>query len=122
MKHLKFIFTIMLSFVVFQSRADKTDTPAEVIPLYQESIMTGIERSSFYLPSVNIIYDTETQSMEIVCEQDYNVSISIYDESGNLIILTDLLNIEFQLPKTSAKTYMIIIVSSRWKAIANVVV
>lgn len=112
----------MLSFVVFQSRADKTDTPAEVIPLYQESIMTGIERSSFYLPSVNIIYDTETQSMEIVCEQDYNVSISIYDESGNLIILTDLLNIEFQLPKTSAKTYMIIIVSSRWKAIANVVV
>lgn len=122
MKHLNLILGIIFSLTLFQAHAEKTTTSANVFPLLPESIRNGVERSPVYLPSIDIVYDSETRLMGIVCQQECNAAISVYDATGELLISTDLLDTEFQLPPTNGNTCVVIIESPRWYATATVAI
>ena len=122
MKKILFIMALVTSLFVTTATAGKTTRQADVIYLGRESILHGIERAPVHLPSIDIIYDNEANSIEFDSSIDSDVVIYVTDTNGNSIATTESIDEIIYLPKTCGSLIHIRIESNYWYATANLAI
>ena len=118
MKKLMLIIGITIS--LFTMSAYAGQTRAEVYRWNHESIMNGLERSPARLPTIDIVYDSSSKSIEIISSIDCDATVFIYDMHGNLVESADSLDEILYLSGTTHSVYYIRIESDNWYATATI--
>lgn len=99
--------------------ANAGQTRAEVHRWNHESIMNGRERSPARIPTIDIVYESSTQSIQIISSMDCEATVYIYDINGNLIDSADSLDDILNVSNASGTLY-IRIESCAWFATATI--
>lgn len=111
---------VAISLFATSVHAEKKISRTEIIKRGHESILNGIERSSVRLPSVDIIYDTDTRVIEIVCSVKCDAIVYLTDSYGNLIGTFDSIDMPLYLPESFDSVFHIRIESDNWYATADI--
>lgn len=101
------------------SSATNTTTRADVHRNGSNENNNGLKRTLSSLPIIDILYDSETQMIEIVSSVDCEANIFVYDLSGNLIEYTESMDTVLSLPMGVSECF-IRIEASTWYATALV--
>lgn len=120
MKKNLLIITLMTFIFVTSANAEKKTSQADVIRLERESILHGIERSPVILPSITIVYDTDTKAIEFDCSIETDVIVYLSDTYGNIIDMSYSLDDIIYLPEISSTILNIRIESNYWYAMSNI--
>lgn len=110
----------MFSLFTMSAYADKTTRKADVIRWGRDSVMHGIERAPSQLPSIVVIYDSETHIIEFLSSMECNASVFIYDANGNLIASANSLDAILCVSDNNLSAFHILIESDNWYATAVV--
>lgn len=121
MKKLLLILGVIISIATTSANAEKTTSRADVHRYSHESSRHGINRMPARLPEIYIAHDSDTGSIEIVCSEDYEATVWLYNENG-VVDYSEALNTTFQIPAACNSTYKIKIESANWYATATVVI
>ena len=119
MKKFLLIIGIMISLFTTSSFAGQTRT--EIYTWGHDSIRNGRERSSACLPIIDIVYDSNSKSIEIISSMDCEATVFIYDTNGNLIDLADSLDVILSVAGTNSLKFIVRIESDLWYATATIV-
>lgn len=118
MKKLMLIIGVIIS--LFTMSASAGQTRAEVYRWNHESLKGSIERAPVRLPTIDIIYDSNTQSIEIISSMDCDATVFVYDNHGNVIGMSDSLDDMIYVPNTIGSVFFIRIESDNWYATAEI--
>ena len=116
----KFLLIIGITISLFTMSASAGQTRAEVYKWNHESIMNGRERTPARLPTIDIVYDSSSKSIEIISSIDCDATVFIYDMHGNLIESADSLDEILYLLGTNTSIFIVRIESSNWYATATI--
>ncbi len=120
MKKLMFIIGIMFSLFTVSASAGKSTDRATVHRRSNTTIGNSLQRSPAQLPSIDVIFDSDNLTIEIISSMDCEASISIYDAYGNLIDFSNSMNTILYLPETTNQVFYIRIESHNWYATATI--
>lgn len=121
MKKLMLITGMVLSLFAMQVRAEQTKHPVFVTRgnPSNPTIGTKPHRSQMMLPTVELVYDTENRSIEIMCSSDCDAEVTIYDASGNVVAISDINDTVF-VPSNNNSFYSVIIEAEHWYGTAEI--
>ena len=111
MKKLMLIIGITIS--LFTMSAYAGQTRAEVYKWNHE-------RTPVRLPTIDIIYDSASQSIEIISSMDCDATVVIYDMNGNLIESSTSLDDILYVSGVDNSVFYIRIESDNWYATATI--
>lgn len=117
----KFLLIIGIMISLFTTSSFAGQTRAEIYTWGHDSIRNGRERSSARLPIIDIVYDSNSKSMEIISSMDCEATVFIYDTNGNLIDLADSLDATLSVAGTNSLKFIVRIESDLWYATATIV-
>lgn len=120
MKKCIFLVGIVISLISMSVYADKTTTRADVHHWGQSSIKGGLERSPVHMPSINVIYESDDNTLQIVSSVDCDATVCVYDVCGNTVDTAYSLNTLLFLPETGDSMFHIRIESANWYATADI--
>ena len=116
----KLMLIIGITISLFTMSAYAGQTRAEVYKWNHESIMNGRERTPVRLPTIDIIYDSASQSIEIISSMDCDATVVIYDMNGNLIESSTSLDDILYVSGVDNSVFYIRIESDNWYATATI--
>ena len=83
-----------------------------------EESETMINRSLVQTPTLDVIYDSDTQTIRITSPESQTANVYIYDSNGAVVGYANSLNTTIQLP--SAGSYTIYMEGSGWYGIGYI--
>lgn len=98
---------------VYVKRNDTTVGPSN------PTIGTKLHRSQMMLPSVELVYDTETNSINIICSCDCDAEVMIYDAAGNIVAISDIKD-TILVPSLNYGSYNVVIEAESWYGTAKI--
>lgn len=119
MKKLLLIIGIMIPLFAMHVNAEQTTHQVYVkrndttVGPSNPTIGTKLHRSQMMLPSVELVYDTETNSIDIICSCDCDAEVTIYDAAGNIVAISDIKDTIF-VPSSNYCSYSVIIEAESW--------
>lgn len=116
----KFLLTIGLIFPLITMSASECKTIADAYRWSHESVRNGRERSAICLPTIEVIYDSDSQSIKIISSMDCDATVFIYDINGNLIASAVSLDEILSVDGTNNSVFFVRIESDNWYAIATI--
>lgn len=119
MKNLMLIIGVIIS--LFTMSASAGQTRVEVHRWNHESFKGSIERAPIHLPTIDIIYESSTHSIEFISSMDCDATIFVYDIHGNIIAMSDSLDDIIYVPSTIGSVLYIRIESDNWYGTAEII-
>lgn len=121
MKKFLLILGILVSLVATPAKAEQTKHHVYLTRgnPSNPTIGTKPHRSLMMLPNVELVYDTENNSIEIMCSYDCDAEVTVYDASGNVIAISDINDTIF-IPSSSHSSYTVTIVAEYWHGTAEI--
>lgn len=115
MKKLLLIFGILISLVAIPAEAEQTKHHVSVTPENpsNQDIGTRPHRSLMMLPTVEVVYDTENSSIEIMCSSDCDAEVTVYDAAGSIIAMSDIKDTIF-VPSNISSFFIVAIEAEYW--------
>ena len=84
------------------------------------SIGTKLHRSTTILPSIELVYDTENNSIEFICSCDCDAEVTIYDATDNIVAISEIKDKIF-LPSMNASSFSVAIEADFWYGTAKII-
>lgn len=106
------IMGIMIFLFAMPVKAEQTKHQVYV-ERSNSTIGTKPHRSPMMLPSVEVVYDTDDNSIEIVCSYDCDAEVTVYDGEGNIVAISDIKDTIF-IPSTDNSFYSVTIEAEYW--------
>lgn len=75
---------------------------------------TTVDRAPARIPAIEVYYDSETQTIEVVGDEYVEAEVFLYDEEGNVVDYSSTLNAIFSV--SAPGSYRIHIQSANWYA------
>ena len=119
MKKLMLIIGIMISLFAMPVKAEQTKHKVYV-ERSNSTIGTKPHRSPMMLPSVEIVYDTDNNSIDIVCSHDCDAEVTVYDGDGNIVAISDIKDTVF-MPSLNCSSYNVTIEAEFWYGTAQII-
>ncbi len=122
MKKLLLTFGILFSLFALPTQAEqiRQDIPLTRGNPSNPTIGTKLHRSPVMLPSVELVYDSDNNSFEILCSSDCDAEVTVYDSSGTIIAISDI-KATISLPSSNHGHYTITIVADYWYGTAEII-
>jgi hypothetical protein len=118
MKKIMLILGMMLSLFAVQANAEQTKHEVYVMQT-NHSIGTKLHRSPMMLPTVELVYDTENNTIDIACSYNCDAEVTVSDASGNIIAVSDINDTIF-LPSSNLSFYSVTIEAEYWYGFAEI--
>lgn len=118
MKKLMLIIGIIISLFAMPVKAEQTKHKVYV-ERSNSTIGTKPHRSPMMLPSVEIVYDTDNNSIDILCSHDCDAEVTVYDGDGNIVAISDIKDTIF-LPSSNWSSYNVAIEAEFWHGTARI--
>lgn len=117
----KFILIIgILLFLLSKAvHAEQIKYPAYVLKS-NSSIGNKLHRIPALLPTVEVLYDSDVRSVTVLCSDDSDAKVTIYDELGNCIVSSNSISDTLYLPKLNTSSYQVRIESAQWYATVDI--
>ena len=125
MKKFLLIIGTMIPFFVMHVKAEQTKHQVYVMRntstagLTNPTIGTKPHRSQVILPSLELVYDTDYNSIEIMCSCECDAEVTVYDAAGNIVAISDISDTIF-LPSSNYCPYSVIIEAESWYGTAKI--
>lgn len=103
----------MMFSLLTMSAAEK-QTQADVYLWNHESIRNGRERAPARLPTIDLVYNSDCQSIQIISSMDCDATVFAYDMYGNLIDSADSLDTTLYVSDAYTSQIFISIESTYW--------
>lgn len=113
-----FMFIIGMMFSLFTMSAADKQTQADVYLWNHESIRSGRERSPSRLPTIDIVYNSDCQIIQIFSSMDCDATVFVYGMDGNLIDSAESLDTILSVTGTNSQILFVRIESNSWYATA----
>lgn len=113
MKKAVFLIT-MLCALAFPSMAEKTTTTLRFHRHGNHQLSQEVNRAPARIPAIEVYYDSETQTIEVVGDEYVEAEVFLYDEEGNVVDYSSTLNAIFSV--SAPGSYRILIQSANWYA------
>lgn len=108
----------MLSLFAVHANAEQTKHEVYVSRT-NPTIGTKLHRSQMMLPSVELVYDTETNTINILCSYDCDAEVTVCDATGNIVAISDI-NEKIFLPSSNLSLYIVTIEAEFWYGTAEI--
>lgn len=121
MKKLMLFIGILVSLFATQAKAEQTRQQVYVMRTGNTNPTIGSKphRASGMLPSVELVYDTDINSIDIVCSYNCEAEVTVYDEAGNIVAISDIKDTIF-IPSTDNSFYSMTIEAEYWYGTAEI--
>lgn len=116
MKKLMLIIGIMIPLFAMHAKAEQTKRQV-YIERSNPTIGTKVHRSPIMLPSVELLYDTDDNSIDIICSCDCEAEVTVYDAVGNILAVSDINDTIF-VPCTNTSSLTVMIEAELWHGTA----
>ncbi|MEZ3549467.1 MAG: hypothetical protein K1W02_01850 [Muribaculaceae bacterium] len=100
MKKLLLIMGILFSLPTMPAFAGKSTDKATVHRKSNTTIGNSIERAPAQLPSIDIVYDSDNLTIDILSSNDCEASVFVYDVHGNLVDSADSIYAILSIPES----------------------
>lgn len=98
---------------VYVTRTDSNIGPSN------PTIGTKPHRSQMMLPSVELVYDTDNNSINVMCSCECDAEVRVYDAMGNIVAISDIRDSIF-VPSSNYCSYSVIIEAESWYGTAKI--
>lgn len=71
------------------------------------------------LPSLELVYDTDNNSIDVMCSCECDAEVTVYDAAGNIVAMSDIKDTHF-MPSSSYGPYSVIIEAESWYGTAKI--
>lgn len=112
----KLMLIILMIAALMSVHAERTTNTATAHKWPNESVSQLGTRAPIYLPVINVIYDSETKTVEFECSIECEASVFLYDAYGNLIDMSDTIDNVIYLPEGCGSVLHVQIESDNWYA------
>lgn len=112
------IMGIMIFLFAMPVKAEQTKHQVYV-ERSNSTIGTKLHRSPMMLPSLEIVYDTDNNSIDIVCSYDCDAEVKVYDAHGNIVAISDIKDTIFLL-SSNWSSYNVTIEGEFWYGTAQI--
>lgn len=124
MKKLMLIIGIIISLFAMQANAEQTRQQVSVMrtnPDYPSNsiIASKPHRSQTMLPTVELVYDTDNNSIDIMCSYDCEAEVTVFDAAGNIVAISDIKDAIF-IPYTNNSFFYVTIEAVYWYGTAEI--
>ena len=124
MKKILLIIGIMIPLFVMHVKAEQTTHQVYVMRTNPDvgpnpTIGTRPHRSQMILPSVELVYDTDNNSINVMCSCECDAEVTVYDAAGNIVAVSDIRDTIF-VPSSSYCSYNVIIEAESWYGTAKI--
>lgn len=119
MKKFIFIIGILTSLFAMAAQTEQTRHQAYV-QKSNATIGNRPHRAPALLPSVEIVYDSDSHSIVVICSDECEARVEIYDSYGKMINSSNSMSTVLYIPNTSNIEYDIKIVSDFWFATVSI--
>ncbi|WP_305141276.1 hypothetical protein [uncultured Muribaculum sp.] len=124
MKRLMLIIGVIISLFAMHANAEQTRQQVSVMrnnPDYPSNSIIGSKphRSQTMLPTVELVYDTDNNSIDIMCSYDCDAEVTVFDAVGNIVAISDIKDTIF-IPYTSNSFYIVTIEAAYWYGTAEI--
>lgn len=119
MKKILLIMGIIIPFFAVHVNAEQTTHQVNVthkIPTVGSSnttVGTNLHRSQIMLPSVELVHDTDNNSINIMCSFECEAEVTVFDTTGNIVATSDINDTIF-VPSSNNVSYSVIIEAESW--------
>lgn len=120
MEKLRLTLLIGIITSLFSVSVQAEHTRAEVTVTNHGQIKDGIERAPFRLPTIEVYFDRDALTLQVVSSIDCDASVYLYDDTGNLIESADSMDTLLYLPVSATSMVHLRIESERWYATADI--
>lgn len=115
----KFLLIVGMMFSLFAMHANAEQTKRQVyVERSNNTIGTKVHRAPMVLPSVELVFDTDDKSIDIICSCDCDAEVTIYDADGNIVAISDIKETIF-VPSLSYGSYYVVIEAAYWHGTAT---
>ena len=118
MKKVILLFNVIISLAISALAEDTTGVYMDFYTIGNEESSTQLNRSLVQVPTIYVVYTSDTRTIRITSSEPSKANIYIYDCNGNVVSFTNSLNAVIQLP--SSGSYTIYIEGDGWYGIGYV--
>lgn len=118
MKKILLIIGIMFSLSAMHANAEQTKRQVYV-ERSNYTIGTKVHRAPMVLPTVELVYDTDNNSINVICSCECDAEVTIYDADGNIVAISDIKETVF-VPSLSYGSYYVVIEAAYWYGTATI--
>lgn len=118
MKKTILLFSAIIAFALSAWAENTTDVFMEYHKISNEESSTKVNRSLVQIPTLEVVYDSDTQTLRITSPESQEAIVYIYDGNGAVVGYANSLNTIIQLP--SDGSYTINIEGDGWYGIGHI--
>lgn len=118
MKKVILLFNVIISLAISAIAEDTTGVYMDFYTIGNEESSTQLNRSLVQVPTINVVYTSDTKTIRITSSEASKANIYIYDCNGVVVADVNSLNTTIQLPSTGS--YTIYIEGEGWYGIGYI--
>lgn len=118
MKKILLIIGIMFSLFAMHANAEQTKRQVYV-ERSNYTIGTKVHRAPMVLPTVELVYDTDNNSINVICSCECDAEVTVYDTAGNIVAISDIGDTIF-VQSSNDCSYNVIIEAESWYGTAKI--
>ncbi len=118
MRKVILLFCAIISFALSAWAEETTEVFIDFYKTGHEESSTKVNRSLVHIPTLEVVYDSETKTIKITSPESQDANVYIYDSNGAVVGYANSLNTTIQLP--SAGSYTIYMEGSGWYGIGYI--
>ena len=118
MKKVILLFGAIMSFTLSAIAKETTGVFMEYHQRGNEESNPKVNRSLVEIPTLEVVYDSETKTIRITSSELQTANVYVYDSNGAVVGYANSLNTTIQLP--SAGSYTIYIEGAGWYGIGYI--
>ena len=118
MKKFLLIIGIMIPFFAMHVKAEQTKHQVYV-ERSNYAIGSKVHRAPMVLPTVELVYDTDNNSINVICSCECDAEVTVYDAAGNIVAMSDIKDTLF-MPSSSYGPYSVILEAESWYGTAKI--
>lgn len=80
---------------------------------------TTVKRTPIHLP-VEVVYDSETNTVEVIGDDEFEARVSLTDESGNTLAYSPTINTVLEVPTDYTGILLLYIENEDWTATGEI--
>lgn len=104
MRKVILLFSAIISFVLSAWAEETTEVFVDFYKTGHEESSTKVNRSLVQIPTLEVVYDSDTQTFRITSSESQAANVYIYDSNGAVVGYANGLNTTIQLPSTGSYT------------------
>ena len=112
------LFSAIISFALTTWAEDTTGVFMEIYKIGDEESSTEVNRSLVQIPTLEVVYDSDTKTIRITSPESQDANVYIYNSNSEIVGYANSLNTTIQLP--SSGSYTIYIEGEGWYGVGYI--